>query len=189
MPHAAFCVVQYHYSITLSIIIGFQCRTRHSVWCNGISKEIWWLRFMFQCRTRHSVWCNLVAEFARWALGVVSMPHAAFCVVQCAPWLRLTPISSCFNAARGILCGAIEKHDMFLSPGKFQCRTRHSVWCNGRAAAGGSATGGFNAARGILCGAISVLLVMVSVLVVSMPHAAFCVVQYEFVNRLTQSVN
>ena len=82
MPHAAFCVVQCPASRRDGTIVRFQCRTRHSVWCNRRRKLLTIGRSMFQCRTRHSVWCNVEDKLLgldRWR----------------------------FNAARGILCGAI----------------------------------------------------------------------------------
>ena len=155
----------------------FQCRTRHSVWCNvaiinikanaacfNAARGILWCNIdssicpfqelVFQCRTRHSVWCNARAY-------------------------RESRRHPCFNAARGILCGAITYRALPCSEEKlfqcrtrhsvwcnyninldhqehlvFQCRTRHSVWCNIMAGMEEKVDEGFNAARGILCGAM-----------------------------------
>ena len=57
MPHAALCVVQ------PAFVLSVRSTT------------------MFQCRTRLCVWCSTLFPDAKMT-GKVSMPHAALCVVQ-----------------------------------------------------------------------------------------------------------
>ena len=60
---------------------------------------------------------------------VVSMPHAAFYVVQQEEFI-MTNYTDGFNAARSILCGATQP-EIHLPPCRlFQCRTQHFMWCN-----------------------------------------------------------
>ena len=111
--------------------------------------------FGFQCRTRLSMWCNLDTIEGTKVRRLVSMPHAAFYVVQHA----------CYQ-----LLGAWQI--------PFQCRTRLSMWCNlGRSGYPASQGRGFNAARGFLCGATVVSELIMGYMIVSMPHAAFYVVE------------
>ena len=125
------------------------------------------------------MWCNAFHSRGSVFIYCVSMPHAAFYVVQPRASKSIRRAPPCFNAARGFLCGATKKRKHGISPPlvsmphaafyvvqlivamfiivdhMFQCRTRLSMWCNlGR---GGSASEYpcFNAARGFLCGATS----------------------------------
>ena len=131
---------------------------------------------MFQCRTQHFMWCNKLERFLVRVL-IVSMPHAAFYVVQ--PRLRPPQRNDwCFNAARSILCGATESGVIRISSNTVsmphaafyvvQRRQRGWIVCCARS---------FNAARSILCGATAPLLEFLIRSAVSMPHAAFYVVQ------------
>ena len=84
----------------------------------------------FQCRTQHFMWCNPSVEPAGVPEIVVSMPHAAFYVVQ-----RFTNVTDFwkkagFNAARSILCGATIMKNSITTYNEFQCRTQHFMWCN-----------------------------------------------------------
>ena len=88
----------------------FQCRTRHSVWCNPYYTQKKIDVDQFQCRTRHSVWCNFIGGSGSGVGAGVSMPHAAFCVVQWGQHDTECTDDRGFNAARGILCGAIWRH-------------------------------------------------------------------------------
>ena len=84
----------------------------------------------------------------------VSMPHAALCVVQHYRSMGSICTRSCFNAARGFVCGATLsdimsniKHHGFNAARGFVCGAtdlRSFVQMIKR---------GFNAARGFVCGA------------------------------------
>ena len=76
------------------------------MWCNAHIPSLWCVHHQFQCRTQHFMWCNTFGSSFTETSGLVSMPHAAFYVVQrnCLP-TRFSK-STCFNAARSILCGA-----------------------------------------------------------------------------------
>ena len=107
---------------------------------------------------------------------VVSMPHAAFYVVQqhvphplkslrmfqCRTqhfmWCNIAEQIAgnglhSFNAARSILCGATSPPRRKPKSLQFQCRTQHFMWCNIDDVGVYSSSGCFNAARSILCGA------------------------------------
>ena len=100
------------------------------------------------------MWCNSDGVYPKHAGRRVSMPHAAFYVVQ--PPISSTSQSAprSFNAARSILCGAtpiipasapefvvsmphaafyvVQPTQTFATyiSAKFQCRTQHFMWCN-----------------------------------------------------------
>ena len=131
---------------------------------------------MFQCRTQHFM-CATLRRNSKCLVSIVSMPHAAFYVVQrqdpkfevniiqfqCRTqhfmWcnskksVSVSQYDNSFNAARSIICGATTIGRYLYLPIRFQCRTQHFMWCNER--------GGARFAE----------------LLVSMPHAALYVVQ------------
>ena len=111
----------------------------------------------------------------------VSMPHAAFYVVERRRFIEEQSVTRCFNAARGFLCGGtfwyIGSNLLFYM---FQCRTRLSMWWNISNRSGMIFVWGFNAARGFLCGGTSYASGILGLLFVSMPHAAFYVVEQQY---------
>ena len=84
--------------------IAFQCRTQHCVCWDAYERqyEVAWP--MFQCRTQHCVCWDLNAFGHMVGREIVSMPHAALCVL--GPALDSTTLrwESRFNAARSIVC-------------------------------------------------------------------------------------
>ena len=183
--------------------IRFQCRTQHYMWCNYGEERIAYA-FSFQCRTQHFMWCNFYEKLK----GVTRTWFQ--CRTQHFMWCNKNSESHNqqsfgFNAARSILCGATEKeeigrvtylvsmpHAAFYVvqlndciPSSitrtFQCRTQHFMWCNCRRVLAKSRSALFqcrtqhfmwcNIERGVFNGKHHV----------SMPHAAFYVVQLHLV--------
>ena len=153
MPHAAFYVVQQTIFCRVSMILAFQCRTQHFMWCNPDPQD------------------GIVYI-------AVSMPHAAFYVVQpkCSK-SRLVDFLG-FNAARSILCGATTTSAGMWDGMPFQCRTQHFMWCNSIAAASFMCVRTFQCRTQhfMWCNTIPFPQSQNSS-IVSMPHAAFYVVQ------------
>ena len=112
------------------------------------------------------------------AVSIVSMPHAALYVVQQRVFQDSRRRIRGFNAARSILCGAtIRVRPCELCGLRFQCRTQHFMWCNRWYGSPEWNNWCFNAARSILCGATNCCSRRGVSCGVSMPHAAFYVVQ------------
>ena len=154
MPHAAFYVVQLEIiSCKERILISFNAA--RSILCGATSVVTPSSSLpLFQCRTQHFMWCNLERKIEDNYWVYVSMPHAAFYVVQLEKIVKGADFGSfnaarsilCgatteevqdelmqivrFNAARSILCGATSKRLPRLSLSWFQCRTQHFMWCN-----------------------------------------------------------
>ena len=130
----------------------FQCRTQHFMWCNNEGLTV--IKFLneFQCRTQHFMWCNReVPPYMLPTLFQCRTQHFMWCNAS----LRKRRLLACgFNAARSILCGATmgckARRENSL---QFQCRTQHFMWCNSELVDNTIRNG------------------------VSMPHAAFYVVQ------------
>ena len=106
MPHAAFYVVQLNSFFLYIISRKFQCRTQHFMWCNLCSSSCTARKTCFNAARSILCGATIVVEIKDSA-AVVSMPHAAFYVVQ--------HIKS------------IIKHNFIR---RFQCRTQHFMWCN-----------------------------------------------------------
>ena len=174
MPHAAFYVVQRHMIWIDEPVTCFNAA--RSILC-GATRLKSFLRILTLVSMPHAAFYVVqpstgLSIFARFQ---VSMPHAAFYVVQ-----HTFPLGSssayCFNAARSILCGATAVCVYQLVDRRFNAA--RSILCG--------ATGGyrchwrrccFNAARSILCGATRSDGDRSVAGAVSMPHAAFYVVQ------------
>ena len=79
----------------------------------------------FQCRTRLFGWCNVVSYPTGCFRSSVSMPHAAFWVVQRRLLRHPARPHFCFNAARGFVGGAtFVLTEVEYDALTFQCRTR-----------------------------------------------------------------
>ena len=124
-----------------------------------VVQPYWRLRYFymwrFQCRTQHFMWCNNDERDSRGSSGSFNAARSILCGATGMEVSRRR--TTCFNAARSILCGATMKKNFTLQ----------SALC-------------FNAARSILCGATVLNPNYGGNLVVSMPHAAFYVVQQWF---------
>ena len=108
----------------------------------------------FQCRTRLCGWCSHRLHQRLYGGSSVSMPHAALWVVQRESAGATLKSRHRFNAARGFVGGAAERHKR--SDGQDAC---------------------FNAARGFVGGAAYRCAADWLRRYVSMPHAALWVVQ------------
>ena len=130
MPHAAFYVVELTEGFILPLGNGvFQCRTRLSMWWNTQGFLV--VDPAIDCfnAARGFLCGGTPAEDPEPCRGYVSMPHAAFYVVeQVAESVFADGVKS-FNAARGFLCGGTNRTEM----NSFRLLR-------------------FNAARGFLCG-------------------------------------
>ncbi len=134
------------------------------------------------------MWCNAALRWLR-SFSRVSMPHAAFYVVQPRIQFPYNSEFTCFNAARSILCGATKHSKPLSTTFSFQCRTQHFMWCNKRRLEfQGNTSRSFNAARSILCGATLKEKTCRLYVHVSMPHAAFYVVQLRKENEENRSI-
>ena len=118
-------------------------------------KTIWHLEVPgFQCRTRLCVWCN---RENRWMSDV---NHQSF------------------NAARGFVCGATLMYNINVTSARGFNAARGFVCGATKSGINGEEFGiSFNAARGFVCGATRRRLSCGATSLVSMPHAALCVVQ------------
>ena len=128
MPHAAFYVVQRRESFRSLQASQFQCRTQHFMWCNLSERQAKADALRFNAA--RSILCGATENRIRALNAIyVSMPHAAFYVVQ-----RIMMYDNGYKSL-------------------FQCRTQHFMWCNLMSGAVCVYQLGFNAARSILCGA------------------------------------
>ena len=130
MPHAAFYVVQLgccnrrsmpllRFNAARSILCGATCKTVSST-----------PTLRFQCRTQHFMWCNKILPFCIFIYNEVSMPHAAFYVVQLRSrwcWIRRRAVSMPHAAFYVV---QLSRKDLIASSKMFQCRTQHFMWCN-----------------------------------------------------------
>ena len=141
----------------------------------------------------------------------VSMPHAAFYVVQLVMRREIVPGDefqcrtqhfmwcNSVSVARGEVVDVSMPHAAFYVVqltfdsredvnNWFQCRTQHYMWCNIAEQIAGNGLHSFNAARSILCGATRQHQQLLRFLDVSMPHAALYVVQ-PFVGWHNDNIN
>ena len=130
----------------------------------------------FQCRTQHFMWCNRGLRYVQGVrlLFQCRTQHFMWCNNSRAPH-RDSAIS--FNAARSILCGATARIvSRSLRISLFQCRTQHFMWCNldSRHKSLRRVVSMPHAAFYVVQHKKGVLTMMIKV---SMPHAAFYVVQ------------
>ena len=81
MPHAALCVLGHIYEF-LPCIFGCFNAAR-SIVCVGtdLSDEAKNVAIAFQCRTQHCVCWDTLCGLRRMSVVMVSMPHAALCVL------------------------------------------------------------------------------------------------------------
>mgnify|MGYP000992687740 CR=1 FL=1 len=203
----------------------FQCRTQHFMWCNrkqkcfrerlrcfNAARSILCGATQLMCRpTRpehvsmpHAAFYVVQPRFAICSGGslVVSMPHAAFYVVQqTIDPIQADPSKFQCRTQHFMWCNPLVRKGEVLVA--FQCRTQHFMWCNNSRAPHRDSAISFNAARSILCGATARIVsrsLRISLFqcrtqhfmwcnldsrhkslrrVVSMPHAAFYVVQHK----------
>ena len=83
----------------------FQCRTQHFMWCNRVERRTKWKHLEVSMPHAAFYVVQLVGGYVCMTFSKVSMPHAAFYVVQLAELQGILAVTS-FNAARSILCGA-----------------------------------------------------------------------------------
>ena len=200
MPHAAFYVVQLLKSVPWTCRRCFNAA--RSILCGATVHiaRLWWFQQRFNAA--RSILCGATPSPLRRLVSSSSFNAARsiLCGATTKDFLFVppsvgfnaarsilcgaTPLRQhfriavlCFNAARSILCGATARKMQGKFTQKFQCRTQHFMWCNFIHRNFSKGSRGFNAARSILCGATTSALASISLVIVSMPHAAFYVVQ------------
>ena len=151
MPHAALYVVQLEMAKVIRKVTTFQCRTQHFMWCNshGNRRQPHDMGF----NAARSILCGATQanKHIDWLKGV-SMPHAAFYVVQQSKEAakKLGSRFQC-RTQHFMWCNVLSlPNDVEW---RFQCRTQHYMWCNNIAWFEQQGFDRFNAARSIICGA------------------------------------
>ena len=104
MPHAAFYVVQQNIWLLKIIILEFQCRTQHFMWCNIVSSRVSSAAFCFNAA--RSILCGATAY------------------ADADPAVILG-----FNAARSILCGATPSLAALVPRGARGRFGKSSIFC------------------------------------------------------------
>ena len=122
-------VVQLHHTGQADIDASFQCRTQHFMWCN--TKYLKVTKYLGGFNAARSILCGATQQnLSSHHRLYVSMPHAAFYVVQ-PPQLqqRLSGARFQCRTQHFMWCnGKVEGVDAVCE--KFQCRTQHFMWCN-----------------------------------------------------------
>ena len=115
----------------------------------------------FQCRTRLCLWCKDFNRSHHRRITCFNAARGFVCGARCCKNMR-GDMEWCFNAARGFVCGA-----------RLRCSMeRLREMC-------------FNAARGFVCGARPWIILLLQAHGVSMPHAALFVVQVRIIKLPT----
>ena len=155
----------------------FQCRTQHCMWCNAFSWMVFCAILLFQCRTQHCMWCNVWQRLT--LVGLTSSFNAARSIVCGAtlPMSRIPTWAFRFNAARSIVCGATTT-SFANRDSKFVSMPHAALYVvQQHAFVLLLDVQRFNAARSIVCGATRSHRQQKRSIKVSMPHAALYVVQ------------
>ena len=122
------------------------------------------------------MWCNSLGDTNGNPKLGFNAARSILCGATCRSTMYRRSISG-FNAARSILCGATGLKETFDIRCKFQCRTQHFMWCNDvrHPLQNGAEVSMPHAAFYVVQRSMQFLQPLGCA--VSMPHAAFYVVQ------------